>query len=211
MSITDYSSLQSSVASRIHRDTSETLPSGQTVAQLIQECIALAESNMSAQIKSRSMETRSNLSTVASNAYVALPTDLVESRRLIITSTDPQRVLKYVSPDELTYKYPSSSNIDEPVVWTVIGSNLQLGPTPDAVYTLELTYLQKIPALSGSNTTNWLLTAFPDVYLYGTLIQVAQYTNDARLQAFTSLYREAVTALNSMDWYSGSSMAVRRA
>jgi hypothetical protein len=210
MSITDYSSLQSSVASRIHRDTSETLPSGQTVAQLIQECIALAESNMSAQIKSRSMETRSNLSTVASNAYVALPTDLVESRRLIITSTDPQRVLKYVSPDELTYKYPYSTT-GEPEVWTVIGSNLQLAYTPDTSYTLELTYLQKIPALSGSNTPNWLLTAFPDVYLYGTLIQVCQYTGDARLETFTNLYRESVLAVNSMDWYSGSTMAVRKA
>lgn len=211
MAVTDYSSLQTAIASRLHRSLSDTDANGTTMASVIQECISLAENNMSAQVKARAMESRSTLTATAGNAYIALPTDLVESRRLIITSTDPQRVLKYVTPDELSSSYPYSRQ-GTPDAWTVIGSNIQLGSIPDAAYTLELTYLQKIPALSGVATTNWLLTAYPDVYLYGTLVQMCQYTMDLeKLAVYKGLYEEAVQAVNAIDWYSGSTMAVRSA
>ncbi len=48
---------------------------------------------------------------------------------------------------------------------------------------------RKIPALSGSNLTNWLVSESPDVYLYGALIQAAIYTKDDPL-----LYQEQYTA-----------------
>ena len=34
---------------------------------------------------------------------------------------------------------------------------------------------QKIPALSDSNTTNWLLTLSPDVYLFGALAEACLF------------------------------------
>jgi hypothetical protein len=202
MSIGTYAELQAAVASWCHR-TGDT-----DFEALVPDWIALLEAQLSARIKGRSMEARTSLSCVAANAYVTLPTDVMEVRRLIISSTDPKRVLKYVSPEEITTDYPHDSG--EPVVYTVIGGSLQLAPIPDSTYTLELAYFQKIPALSDSNTTNWLLTSHPNIYLYGTLAQVQPYVmDDGRFAMYQQLYADAVQALNLTDWYSGSTMSVR--
>jgi hypothetical protein len=38
-----------------------------------------------------------------------------------------------------------------------------------------LTYWKTVPALSNSNTSNWLLAAYPDAYFYGALAQTGTY------------------------------------
>lgn len=200
MSLATYSDLQTAVANWLHRDD---------LTSNIPDFIALAEARMNGHIESRSMESRTNLTCTAGNAFVSLPTDMLEMKRLTVSSVDPVQVLKYATPDEISKDYPYSTT-GEPVVFTVIGPQIQLAPIPDTAYTLEITYLQKIPALSNSNTTNWVLTNYPDVYLYGALVQSVGYTQDfGNLQTFQTLYRDAVDNLNAIDWYSGSSMAVR--
>jgi hypothetical protein len=57
-------------------------------------------------------------------------------------------------------------------------------------------YYKALPALS-ANSTNWLLTAHPDVYLYGSLMQAAPYLkNDERLAVWGSLYTASIADLN---------------
>ena len=81
---------------------------------------------------------------------------------------------------------------------------------PDSDYSIELLYYQRIPALSNTNPTNWLLTICPNAYLYGALLAAQPYLiNDERIPMIQSLYRQAVDGLNSIDWYSGSTMRVR--
>lgn len=195
----DYASLKTAIASWLKRTD---------LTSKIGDYIALAEAKMSADIVSRAMQIRTVLNTVADEAYVTLPTDMVEMHRLI-AKTDPIYVLQYRTPDELSTEYPTAL-VGEPKIFTVIGNELQLAPIPDAVYDLELTYQQRIPALSDSNTTNWLLTNYPNVYLYGALYTAQpDILNDERLPLFFKMYQEGVEAINSVDWYSGSTMRVR--
>lgn len=203
MAISTYDELQTAVINWLHRE-------GDTAfAARVPEFIAMAESRMNGHIDSRSMETRTTLTTTASNAYVTLPTDMLEMRRLMLSSTTPVRALKYVTPDEIAHDYAYAVE-GEPSVFAVIGGEVQLAPIPDSAYTLELAYIQKVPSLSSSNTTNWLLTKSPDVYLYGTLLQALPYIQDFdNLGTMQTLYRDAVNNLNSIDWYSGSTMTVR--
>lgn len=200
MSIGTYSELQTAVASWMHRaDLTDRIP----------EFIALCEARANGHSKSRLMEARTTLTATSGNAYVTLPSDMLEMRRLVVTSSSPLSTLKYVSPDEITFSYPTTQQ-GVPAVFAVIGSQVQLAPIPDSSYTLEVSYLQKIPALSEANPTNWLLTNFPDVYLYGTLLQAVTYTQDfGQLNTLQTLYRDAVENMNAIDWYSGSLMAVR--
>jgi hypothetical protein len=199
MAITTYTELQTSVENWLHRGD---------LTALIPDFITLAEVKLSADLEARAMETRATLTTVANNAYLALPTDLLEVRRLIINGSTV-KPLEFASPDQLSRDHANGVS-GKPSVFTVIGSNLQFGPTPDAAYTLELTYRQKIPALSDSSTTNWLLTAYPNAYLYGALCAAQPYLmNDARLGTFQALYQEAVAGINRIDWYTGSTMRVR--
>lgn len=58
------------------------------------------------------------------------------------------------------------------------GGEMILGPSPTDSTTLVLNYYQKIPALSDSQTTNWLLTAHPDLYLAASLVEGYTYTRD---------------------------------
>lgn len=199
MAITDYASLQSSVANWLHRaDLTAQIP----------DFISIAEANLSADLVARPMEVRTSLTTTASSAYVDLPGDMLEMVRLLL-QTNPVVPLKYASADGLAADYPSSQT-GRPAVFSVIGNQLQLAPIPDSAYTLELTYQQRIPALSNSNTTNWLLSSWPNAYLYGALCAAQPFLmNDSRLPTFQALYKEAVDGINSIDWYSGSTMRVR--
>lgn len=199
MALTTYSELQTSIANHLHRDDLTTL---------IPDFIRLAEDNLTADIVSRSMDVKTNLATVAGTQTVTLPTDMVEMRRLMIVSSY-NTVLKYVSPDQLSADYVNNIT-GVPQVFTIVGQSIELAPIPDSAYTLEITYKQRIPALSDSNTTNWLLTNWPSAYLYGSLIAAVPYIiDDNRLPVFRSLYQEAIASINSVDWFSGSTMRVK--
>jgi len=202
--ITTYSELQSSVASWLHRTD---------LTALIPDFITLAEARLQGDVVSRSMEVRTTLTCSPGSdvtaRYVALPADMLEMKRLTLM-TDPAVVLEYKSPDQLVAdnSYLLSSAI--PTCFAVVAGNIELSPPPDSAYDLELVYYQKIPALSVSNTTNWLLTANPNAYLFGSLLASIPYTQDESRQAlWNQKYQEAIETTNSIDWYSGSTMRVR--
>ena len=203
MAINTYQTLQDAVANWVHR------PGDATITARIMDCISLVESRMSADLSGRSMELRATLTCVPSVAYVTLPTDIVEIRRLLLSSTTPQTTLKYVTPDNISKDYAYGS-VGQPVIYTVNGAQVQLAPVPDTAYSLELSYYQKVPPLSTTNTTNWLLAGYPNVYLYGTLAELMVYLQDANGLAINKkLYLEAVDVVNKIDWYTGSTMIVR--
>lgn len=199
MSITNYSELQASVGSWLNRgDLSASIP----------DFITLAETQLNADLKARAMDAKTTLVTVGGTNTVALPTDTLGMRRLQVVGTYNQP-LSYRSPDELSIDFAANTS-GQPVVFTVIGSNIELAPIPDAIYSLELTYQQKIPALSVSSPTNWLLTSWPNAYLYASLLAATPFImNDARLPVWAQLYAQAIEGINNVDWYSGSTMKVR--
>ena len=91
---------------------------------------------------------------------------------------------------------------------------IQLGPAPVSTYTVEIDYYEVIPPLA-CNATNWLLTAYPDLYLYGSLLRGGGYLRDPQLlsgfqQAYDATLRQLVTSDRRARW-SGSRMAVRPA
>jgi hypothetical protein len=199
MSITNYAELQASVASWLNRgDLTASVP----------DFVTLAECQLNIDLKARAMDSKTTLTTVVGTNTVPLPTDMLGMRRIQVLGSYNQP-LSYRSPDEISADF-SANTSGMPAVFTVIGSNVELAPIPDAVYSLELTYQQKIPALSASSTTNWLLTSWPNAYLYGSLLAATPFImNDARLPVWQALYKIAVDGINDTDWYSGSTMKVR--
>ena len=171
MAITTYTELKTAVANWLARSDLTTL---------IPDFITLTESELQRTIRDRRMVTTTDLTTSASTATVALPADFLEARTLILQTT-PYVTLKYKSPGQLNRDFSSVSDTGKPSCYTIIGSNLKLGKVPDAAYTVELEYYQKIPVLSGSNADNWLLLAYPDIYLFGALQHAGFYTKNDRL------------------------------
>jgi hypothetical protein len=163
MALTSYSELQTTIANYLNR-TDLTAP--------IKDFITLTESKLNRVLRLRAMQKRVSTDTTAADAFVDLPNDFLETVQFFVDS-NPNHVLDYVNPTEI--------ELDN------------LHPIPDSVYTLKLTYFGKIPALSDSNTTNFLLSNYPQVYLYGALVEAQPYImNDERLTTWISLYNEAV-------------------
>jgi hypothetical protein len=93
-------------------------------------------------------------------------------------ASSPKIELEYVEPSYLQWAYPSN-NAGTPQVFTIEASSIYIRPTTSD--NLTFLYYAKIPALSDSNTTNWLLTAHPDVYLFGSMVEAELFgVNDSR-------------------------------
>jgi hypothetical protein len=58
----------------------------------------------------------------------------------------------------------------------------------------------KIPALSDSNTSNWVLASHPDVYLYGSLAEAFKYSmDDEQAAKYDGLFRNGIQEILALD------------
>lgn len=163
--------------------------------------IQLFEAKMNRDLYVRQMEQRSTTTVDTSSTepeFITLPTDFQSMRRIRLSSVDNKPHLDFKSGTQLDeYRTSSGSPAGQPLFFTIMGSEIELAPTPDANYTIEMVYRQNIPALA-SNTTNWLLTAAPDLYLYGTLLETAPYLKeDERIQTWALGLKTALDSLNT--------------
>jgi hypothetical protein len=167
----------------------------------IPEFITLAEESLNRKLRTRDMLSRSTTSTNAQ--YVALPSDFLEMLNVELTSTDPPRRLLYATSDRSDdYREQKSNKAGIPVHYTIEGSAIQLNPTPDASYTIQMSYYQKIPALSAvaDSGDNWLLVSNSSIYLYATLVQASSYLMDPQAGSmWDGLLARAVGELESSD------------
>lgn len=138
----------------------------------IPECITLGETQIFRRLRTRQMETTTS-DTPNSDGEITLPSDLIEVKR-VVAKTDPRAPLDYVTPE-----YLDSINArvaGDPQVYTIIGSTLTALPFPSA--DIEVVYYAKVEPLSAAAPTNWLLTRWPDIYLYASLGALAVLTHD---------------------------------
>ena len=186
MALTTYTELKSAVADFLNRDD---------LTAAIPTFISLAEAGFDRVLRTRQMVARTSLT--VNSEFEALPADFLESRALKVAGSYPMQFVAIEDMDTLAAQYPSAG---EPTHYTTMGSELRFHPVPDTSYTAELTYFQAVDKLSGSVASNWLLTAAPDIYLYGALMQSAPYLkDDARLTVWGQLYTSAVEQLNRAD------------
>ena len=187
MAITTYAELKSNITDFLNRDDLD------TVAPTF---ISLAEANLGRNIRHWRQEKRSTAQ--LDTQYSAIPADFLEAVRFYITSGDT-RPLELISQSEmLDRKYNNLNTSGQPAYYAITAGEIEVYPVPDGTYTAELYYMANLPALSDSNTSNWLLEYYPDAYLYGSLIHSAPYLkDDARLQMWAALYQSAIDAINA--------------
>src|SRR5205823_10246847 len=79
-------------------------------------------------------------------------------------------------PDRLPY-YPTQGPSS---LWTVKDTRIQTERNADQAYAYTFRYHRTF-ALSDVSPANTLLTRYPNVYLYGTLLEAAPYVRDLAL------------------------------
>lgn len=196
MALATYSDLTSALADWLKRtDLTARIP----------DFIRLTEARLNRLLRDPDMIVSGTLS--FTNGTATLPAEFGE----LIAFGPTGRRLSLVTAQEFgTYEAASG----DPTVYSVIGGSIKVLPSQGSAST-PYTYFRGIPALTVSNTTNWLMTRAPDLYLYGSLLQAEMFGwNDERLPMLKSAFDEGISELrtdgDSRRWGVGMSPKVRR-
>lgn len=180
MSISTYSELQTAVASWAHRSD---------LTSLIPDFIALCEADLAIRCKLVDLEGTASIAVTSGTG--ALPADYAGFRSAKWDG-NPGRPLTYLTPDALN----AIAQQGLPEFYTVTGTSVKVAPGGSG--TLVLTYHAKLTALSNVNTTNTLLTRYPDAYLQGTLVQASVWARDTEaIGLHSGLYEAAVARIKT--------------
>lgn len=146
-------------------------------------CVMLAEEALRPLLKHYRMEKKITLPVLAGQSPT-LPADFQEARAILVNG---QRIRPLSFQNDNT-----SGNLG----YVVSGTTLEIRPAPSADYSIDLQYYARLPSLSQTNTTNWLLTYFPTVYLRASLAQAYHWLKDAKAeQAEKDLTSDALSAV----------------
>jgi hypothetical protein len=89
---------------------------------------------------------------------------------------------------------------------TLGGSVFVFGPYPDSAYTMAGVYYQRATALSGSNTTTWMTSNIPEVFLAAVLAAAFAFAkDDAKSQLWDAFYDKALQSV--LDYEKGEKLA----
>ena len=189
MAITTYAELQTAVANWITRSD---------LTSRIPEFITMVEGIANRELDTRQMYTRTTATISA--VTLACPTDFdgVRSFRL---DTSPPTPLIFVKADDFgDTREAAIEGTGQPRFYTITGTAFVFSPAPDSSYSAALTYRAKLPALTASNTTNWLLTAAPDIYLHGALAFGYQYIEEEVQEAkFMANFLGGIAQMNARE------------
>lgn len=190
MTFSSYDELKTAIAEWLAR------PGDATLTPFVGAFVTLAESRLNRRLRVRAMEATTTLT--LAGALTALPTDFLELKGVRLAGGG-RTVLPYAPPmvlDAVEQRTPSG----RPRLHTLCGESLRVAPAPDGPQDVELTYYRRLPALSASQPSNWLLAAAPDVYLYGSLLEAAPFLmSDERLPVWSAAFEAALRSLTDAD------------
>lgn len=155
-----FATLKVDVADYLHRsDLTTKMPS----------FIALAEAGIFRELHVKDLATSATGTTTGE--YASLPTDFGTVQRVTATANGVEYSLDYkaqdYTPTGQTYPNEYALESNQLRIW---------GASTGQAY--KLYYIPNLAALSDSNTTNWLDTNAPDLYLYATALEAAKYIRD---------------------------------
>jgi hypothetical protein len=187
--------------------------------------IALAERRMYRQLRAKEMQSRAVA--LLNAEYEYLPYDFIEiisiaagQGRDVTSGWPEQRArLRGMSNGQLENTYgmtPTGNYMGTPVssalpeAFAVVGKQIRFAPRPTPLPDLppqimdptqyrnfEAVYWQRFQPLSDANATNIILDVYPELYLYGALIEAEPYlVNDERIGIWKGFWDEAIRDIN---------------
>lgn len=197
MSLADLTALKTAIATDwLHRSDLTTV---------IGDFITLFESDFNSEMRVRQMETET--SQISTAGYLLHPTSWLGWKEIRGTNGGIQYNLEPTS-DEIAVKMTAGDTVPAKL-YKVKGSRTYLYPAASAV-TFPTTYYAGVALTSG---TNWLLTAYPGAYLYGSLLQAtAAIGDDPRVPLWSAAYSsilERIKADSQKAEWSGQALRMR--
>jgi hypothetical protein len=147
--------------------------------------------------------------TSTGNKYLSCPNDFLSSFSLAVETANGQEFLLNKDVNFIRQAYPKATDTSTPKYYALFGPTTTndaspvitnelsfiLGPTPDAVYTMELHYYyypESITTVASGQT--WLGDNFDTVLLYGSLVEAYTFMKGETdiIGIYDGKYKEAL-------------------
>lgn len=158
--ITTYSELQTAIAQWLHRTD---------LTSVIPDFIALTEERMNRYLRTKDNELALSATAITNNR-ITIPANVVGVKTLWLDGYEGTP-LKAQSLESVIAN--GTEGLATMYAWR--GAELLF----DGTGTVEGVLYRSIPALSVGNTSNWVLTSHPSLYLYGSLAEANLYVKNA--------------------------------
>jgi hypothetical protein len=179
MAISNYSELQIAVADWLHDDI---------LTPKVPDFITLGEVTLNRRLRLMQQEEVATINTSIVNRFGTLPSDFLELIDLALYSDNSPQTLTQTTLAKINemptnvYAMPRFYAISSSIIFDVIS---------DESYACQLRYYKKLDI--ETDLTNFVLTNYPDLYLYSALLASAPYIeNDARIATWASLLDNAI-------------------
>ena len=159
MAITSYASLASAVATYLDVSYSD-------ISSVVSDVVTNAEKRIFREVRNADMEAAFS-GTIASGV-LAVPADFIDMKFAYV-DTNPVLQMQMRPAAWMYERYPTRSASGVPRFMAREATNFIFGPFPDSDYTIKGIYFKRLDPVQTS--TNALLTANPDLYLYASLAE----------------------------------------
>lgn len=178
--LANYAELQTEIADTLHRDD---------LTSKIPSFIKLFEQKANRYLNVPQQEITVDLTLSANTKSITLPAGLTEPVSCVIFIGNVPTNLVHVIGEYIDNTMPITS---VPTYYTINNGAINFGVLANRDYTVRLRYIKKWDLATDS--TNWLLTNHPDLYLYGSLAASAPYIGeDERLPLWKQLAAEGIS------------------
>tara|TARA_Y100001973_G_scaffold2927_1_gene4435 strand:- start:3962 stop:4636 length:675 start_codon:yes stop_codon:yes gene_type:complete len=204
MALSNYTELKASIANWLNRSD--------LTSEIADDFIKLTEADFNSKLRIRKMITQASITIDAETA--SLPTDFLQVRDFYILSGSTKHPLRYMTPSQMD-QTKGTSNTGLPLAYTILGDTFRFMPKPDSSYSGVINYYKKFTTLSTSNTSNFILSDHPAIYLYGSLFHAANFLggyNPQQVQTWQQMFGTALERLEQNDredQFSGSPLQIR--
>ena len=191
MALSSYSALKTSIANWLNRSD--------LTSEIADDFIVLTEADFNSKLRIRKMILSTSI-TIDSETE-SIPADFLQVRDFFITEGGTKYALKYITPAQMD-QIKGSSVTGQPTTYTIIGENFRFAPKPSTTYTATLNFYKEFDPLSDSNTSNFILTSHPAIYLYGSLYHSANFLGGVEprlIQQWQQMYATALERLERND------------
>jgi len=185
--VTSYATLQAHIADTLNRGD---------LTSVIPNFIQQFEGQAKRDARFRKLSDRGLFSISADGA--SLPSDFYSLESWYHDGATYFGPITIVTPDQIGNLKGAYGDTGVPQFAAIVDGKARFAPEPDDTYSTKMIYWKTITDLSASNTENWLLTAAPDIYLYGSLVEAYIYLKDSQKAADAgSLLEARVEALHN--------------
>ena len=122
-----------------------------------------------------------------------------------------ERTIEFMTPQQLT----SVGNVEgvSGIYYNLIAKQIKISPPQPVGSAINITYYQKIIALTSTNDNNWLSEYNPDTYIFGLLVEISAFVKDKETATLWDLrFKESLDEIkeeDAEDRWSGTPLQAR--